>query len=136
MIAATLLLALPTLTEARIHTPPHRQPAGDQDYVAALSVANKFLYACQTGDSETGLLLLTAAAKKRSTEEQVHRFFSDGSQATYEISRGRKLATGRYAFPVVLYHVSDTQRRPCRPRYSLITIVKTGKDDWAVDTLP
>lgn len=132
-----LLLALSAFMPARVHiSRPSHAAAGDADYISALATANRFLYAWQSHDHETGLLLLTSSAKKRSSEEQVDAFFSDTPQGTYEISRGKRLTFGRYAFPVALYEKSDSDPNHCHARHSLITVIKTGKDDWAIDTLP
>ncbi|SRR5581483_127663 len=134
-IILVLLLAQATSAHAKMH-PSRGDAAGTHDYVAALATANRFLSAWQARDHETGLVLLTDSAKKHSSQEQVESFFSSPSQGSFEITRGKKLKGGRYTFPVALYEQTGHSPGHCRPRYSLITVVKTGKDDWAVDTLP
>ena len=89
---------------------PHRPTPGtrhssslavpDRGYSSALAAANRFLQAWQNQDHETGLLMLTDAAKQTSSQERMESFFSSGNDAAYEIARGRKLKAGRYAFPV------------------------------------
>jgi hypothetical protein len=114
----------------------HHVSAPAADYVSALAVANKFLYAWQIHDQETGVLLLTNAAKKNTSDERVTEFFSSAAPVTYEITRG-KGANGRYVFPVALYESRDSKGEPvAHLRYSRITVIRTGKEDWAIDTLP
>ena len=108
----------------------------DPDYVFALSAANRFLYAWQVNDQETGTLMLTDRMKQRMGEEALAGFFSSrsvGSQS-FEIGRGRRLAPGRYKFPVTLVHKSGTPGKT--PRASILIVVRAGRDDWAIDRLP
>jgi len=110
--------------------------AADSDYVSALAAANRFLYAWQTQDHETGLLMLTDAAKHQTSEDRLQEFFSPGpgTQHAFEISQGKKLKAGRYTFPVALFGIREDQR--IHPRFSQIIVIRTGKDDWAIDKLP
>ncbi len=111
--------------------------AADSDYVSALAAANRFLYAWQTQDHETGLLMLTDAAKHQTSEDRLQEFFSPGpgTQHAFEISQGKKLKAGRYTFPVALFGIREDQRW-IHPRFSQIIVIRTGKDDWAIDKLP
>ena len=113
-------------------------PTADPNYVFALAAANRFLRAWQTQDHETGLVMLTDAAKHHTSEDRLQTFFSSEStaQPAFEINRGKKLKAGRYSFPVVLFDVASTSRKSQYPRHSQIVVVKTGKDDWAIDKLP
>jgi hypothetical protein len=110
----------------------------DREYVAALAMANRFLYAWQAQDQENAIVMLTNAAKRGTSEDRLQAFFSPGIgvQQSYQISRGKKISSGRYSFPVGLF-VSDSNKPTGLPsaRYSQIVVVKT-KDDWAVDKLP
>lgn len=101
----------------------------DRDYVSALGTANRFLQAWQAQDHESGLLMLTDNAKKLTSEEKLEQLFSSGTPAGFEIGRGKRLKDGRYNFPVTLFVHS-------RPRTSQIIVIKSGKDDWAVDKAP
>jgi hypothetical protein len=127
---------IPEASFARIRPAHHAQSAPDAEYVSALAVANKFLYAWQSQDEEAGLLLLTDTVKKTSTEDKVEAFFTSAPIATYEIGRGKKLKPGLYAFPLALYSSAPGREKLCHPRYSLLNVVKTGKEDWAIDKLP
>jgi len=114
-------------------------PPVDHDYVIALATADRFLHAWQTDDEESGILMLTDHLKKQSDEDAVHDFFSSSESArtSYEIGHGRKLAPGRYEFPVALFHASSRNgQRWMRPQPSALVVVKAGKADWAIDKLP
>jgi hypothetical protein len=117
--------------------PPHAATATDNDYVAALSAADRFLQAWQTQDHEAGLLLLTDSAKHVTSEEQLEKMLSPGTSTPrgYQIARGKKLSAGRYSFPMTLYEVTGPHK-PLHIHNSQIIVVHTGKDDWAIDKLP
>jgi hypothetical protein len=128
MLLGFLVLA-PGSAPARAKPTPAK---ADRDYVFALGTADRFLHAWQTQDEEDGLTTLTDEAKDRWPEERLEAFFAAADHAGYEISRGRKLKLGRYAFPVALAESSDAK---VRRRFSEIIVMRTGKD-WAVDQLP
>ncbi len=132
-----LLLLLPSANLAK-SKPKTASATVDPDYVSALATANRFLHAWQVQDHETGVLLLTDAAKQHSTEDRLDAFFSagDATAAGFEIARGKKLQSGRYRFPVALWQSIPGKNRKSHPRFSEIIVVRTGKDDWAVDKLP
>jgi hypothetical protein len=133
LMALAVCVSSCTTSLARTHLAAH--PALDDDYVSALTVANRFLQAWQNHDQETVVLLLTNAAKQRCSEDHLDNFLSSGSQA-YEVGRGRKLPGGRYAFPITIFAPLSSDARPARPRYTELIIAKTTKNDWAVDKLP
>ncbi len=112
------------------------RPAHDIDsgYISALAIADRFLQAWQSGDTENGIALLTSRAKEAATTDGIDRFFSNSTPSAYEIGRGKLLKHGRYEFPVVLVSASKNNRP--RRRFSSIVIVDTGHNDWAVDKLP
>ncbi len=62
----------------------------DRGYSSALAAANRFLQAWQNQDRETGLLMLTDAAKQATSQERTDSFFSSGNDAAYEIARGQE----------------------------------------------
>jgi hypothetical protein len=118
------------------------KPAGaatDRDYPSALAAANRFLQAWQMRDHETGVLMLTDAAKRHLSETLLDNFFSPEipSHRAYEVVRGKKLSGGRYVFPVALFEfLSGKTRAGMAPRYSQIVVVKDGQAEWAIDNLP
>jgi hypothetical protein len=125
-LSAAPLVARPKTLTAPVET----------DYAFALSAANHFLHAWQTNDQETGMLMLTDRLKQTTDEDAVSEFFSSSTKRpqSFEIGRGRKLAAGRYKFPVTLFQNSST--RKTRPQTSTLIVVYAGKDDWAIDRLP
>ncbi len=129
-----LLITMPSIGRSRAGRRVSSSP--DADYISALATANRFLYAWQSHDEEAGLLLLTAAAKKRSSEQKVSDFFTAAPVVTYEIGRGKKSGAGSYIFPLTLYGSDTGKQGHLHPRYSQVSVVKTGKGDWGIDTLP
>lgn len=111
----------------------------DSDYVLALSTANDFLRAWQTRDREAGILLLTDRLKQRTSEDALENFFSctAGKSQSFEIARGRKVAPGRYRFPVSLFQKAVSPgTRWLRPQTSSLVVVRTDGSEWSIDKLP
>jgi hypothetical protein len=131
LLSLILSICLLLSAEARTRSAP---AVVDRDYVPALAAANRFLAAWQAQDQENGLVMLTNAAKEHVSEDRLEEFFSPGTDAAYEIRRGRKMDTGRYVFPVTLFEPATGPR--ARPRVSQMIVVRGGQDDWAVDRLP
>ena len=111
------------------------KPALDPGYVPALAAADRLLQAWQSGDTESGMVLLTTHAKQSATTEAVERFFSDPGPSAYEIAHGKLLKAGSYEFPVVLVLGAAKNSHP-RRRFTSIVVVNAGHDDWAIDKLP
>lgn len=130
---STLALCV-SLLSSPLPARTRRAAALDAGYLSALGVADHFLQAWQSGDAESGMVLLTTHAKEATTTEVVARFFSNPAPAAYEIGRGKLLKPGRYEFPVVLVDASTKAR--ARRRFSSIVVLRTGENDWAVDKLP
>jgi hypothetical protein len=132
------LCLVPVAGAFAAQTKPAATTATDPGYISALAAANHFLHAWQTQDHETGLLMLTDAAKQHTSEDRLRTFFSPGpgAQQAFEINRGKRLKTGRYFFPVVLFEVIPGARQSHHPSYSQIVVIRTGTDDWAIDKLP
>jgi hypothetical protein len=128
-----ILVLLPSAASAK--TRVRNASVTDADYVAALAAVDHFLCAWQTQDHEAGLLMLTDGLKKHVSEGQIEQFFSAGSsrQEAYLIRAGKKLKAGRYSFPVALL---QSRTGTVHRRFSEIVVLRTGKDDWAIDKLP
>jgi hypothetical protein len=131
-LAAILSLSAAAKTRPSAVLPRRSNP----DYVSALAAANRFLQAWQNQDHETGLLMLTDTAKQHSSQDRLELFFSCGSDAAYEIARGKKLKSGRYAFPITLFAFHSGINKSNRPQEFQIVVVRAGKDEWAIDRLP
>jgi hypothetical protein len=113
-----------------------RRIATDRGYASALAAANRFLQAWQNQDHETGLLMLTDAAREHSSEERMQAFFAPGPDGAYEISRGKRLKAGRYVFPATLFAFQLRAGGSDRPQKWEMVVVRAGKDEWAIDRLP
>jgi hypothetical protein len=119
-------------------TKPTTAPPADADYISALATANRFLYAWQTQDQETGILMLTDQLKQHTPEERMEAFFTGlGAQHAFEVGRGKKLGPGRYSFPVALFSPAEAPgRKRTHPAVSEVVVSRAGKNDWAIDKLP
>ncbi len=98
----------------------------------ALTAANHFLHAWQTGDLESGMVLLGDRVRRSHNADTLEKFFSNAKDRAFEIARGRG-HHGRYSFPVVLVTTAGPH---VTRRSSEIILVDTGKNDWVVDKLP
>jgi hypothetical protein len=137
LIAVLIVLWIALSVAAAARTRAGRShPARDDEYIFALAAANRFLQAWQTHDQETGVLLLTNAAKQHCSEDRLNSLFSSNSQAAYEIGRGRKLRGTRYLFPVTIFAHAHARSGSVRVHHSDLIITKMGRADWAVDKLP
>ena len=130
-LASLLLLGVMPVSGAHRHV-SKRVKTSEAEYVLALAAANRFLSAWQTGDLETGALLLSDRARRSRTAESLETLFARGADRAFEISRG-KADRGCYRFPVVM--VSGENNR-VRRKFSEFILVNTGKNDWVVDQLP
>lgn len=76
--------------------------------------------------------MLTDAARQQVSSDKLQEFFSPSGHAAYEIQRGRRVNGGEFVFPVVLFGAEESsQPRACR-----LVIMRTGKEEWAVNRLP
>ncbi len=136
-LVCALILLLPSIALAKAK-PKTASGTIDPDYVAALATANRFLHAWQVQDHETGVLMLTDSAKQHLSEDRLDAFFSAGEATAegFEIARGKKLQAWRYRFPVALWQTVSGKKSKPHSRFSEIIVVRTGKDEWAIDKLP
>ena len=124
LVASLLLVIFAVPSSAKSRTAPPVDP----DYVYALATANHFLHAWQTQDQETAILLLSDRLKQRTSESSLDALLSSNisKPQSFEIGRGKRLAPGRYQFPIALFH----------PQTAALVVVKNGNNDWAIDRLP
>ena len=131
-IVFILLMLVPAQLSAGRHRVAKTTAAADPAYVLALGTADRFLHAWETGDLETGMVLLSDHVRRTQNAETIEQFFSAGQERSFEIMRG-SAHKGRYRFPVILLtRDGSTARRVAAE----IILVNTGKNDWAVDKLP
>lgn len=90
------------------------------------------MHAWQTGDLESGMVLLSDGIRRSQNADQLEEFFSSGSERTYEIARAHGHES-RYVFPVVLIIL---RRSHVTRKASEIILVESSKNDWVVDKLP
>jgi hypothetical protein len=131
ILSCVVLASISNVSFARI--PKSSTRSLDPSYSSALAAANRFLHAWQTQDHETGIMMLTDAARQRVSSERLQEFFSPGPAAAFEIQHGRRINGGEYLFPVALFGVSG---QSVRPHVSSIVITRAGKDEWEVQKLP
>jgi hypothetical protein len=109
-------------------------PPVDLDYVYALATANHFLQAWQMQDQETAVLLLSDRLKQRTRESSLDALLTSNvsKPQSFEIGRGKKLAPGRYQFPVALF---QAKAKWSHPQTAALVVVKDG-NEWTIDKLP
>jgi hypothetical protein len=133
---AACLLFLTTQLWAASHTHAAKDASpSDPGYVSALAAANHFMHAWQTGDLESGMVLLSDSIRHTQNADKLELFFSNGTNndRAFEITRGRG-HDGRFTFPVVLVTLRNSSH--LTRKFSEITVIETGKNDWVVDKLP
>ena len=131
-LVGSVVLLVSLLSWASPHKRVKRVDPPDQSYVSALACANRFLHAWETGDLETGMVLLSDRVRHAQNPETFEKFFLAESVRGFEIARGVG-GRRRCRFPVVLV---TTRGNQLRRTFSEIVVVDTGKNDWAVDKLP
>ena len=130
LIASLLLVTFAVPSSGKSKT----APTVDLDYVYALATANHFLQAWQTRDEETAVLLLSDRLKQHTRESSLDTLLTSNvsKPQSFEIGRGRKLAPGRYQFPVALF---QAKARWTHPQTAALVVVKNG-NEWTIDKLP
>ena len=125
-----VLLSTAAIGSARQHSSKNK--VADSDYVAALATANRFLNAWQTGDLETGMILLSDRVRRSQSAESVEILFTRTSTRAFEVNHG-KCERGGCRFPVVLL---TGDKNLVHRKFSEIVLVSAGKADWVVDKVP
>ncbi len=125
-------------TKSKIKPAP--APVYDDDYTAALGVANMFCQAWKTRDLYVGQALLSAGMKAKYTPERIRQMImgqANPRPAAYEIFAGRRLDDGRLAFSLRLFH-SYAGRNYNRIEAPLnrIVIARDDAGQWKVDEFP
>jgi hypothetical protein len=131
LVASLLLLIFAVPSPGKSKTAPPVDP----DYVYALATANHFLHAWQTQDQETAILLLSDRLKQRTSESSLDALLTSAisKPQSFEIGRGKKLAPGRYQFPIALF---QAKAKWTHPQTAALVVVKNSNNDWAIDKLP
>jgi len=113
----------------------------DTDYVLALSAANKFFGAWRARDPGKGIALLSPKLFQSQPKDvwfQAIVGCSNPHHAAYEISNGRRLPDGRFAFDVRLFehYTGFPVERDDVGSLETVTLVKVAEEDWRVDAMP
>lgn len=135
LIRTFIVLLLLVTTTVPSWSKSKTAPPVDPDYIYALATANHFLHAWQTQDQETAILLLSDRLKQRTSESSLDALLSSNvsKPQSFEIGRGKKLAPGRYQFPIALF---QAKAKWTHPQAAALVVVKNGNNDWAIDRLP
>jgi hypothetical protein len=128
VILLLLLMAIPAWARTKRSAPTPTDPG----YLLALSTANRFLLAWQSGDLANGIVLVSDGVRHTQNADKFEEFFSVDSDRAFEIGAGRG-SHRRYSFPVVLVTAEGSQLS--RHSYFMV-LALTGKNDWVVDKLP
>jgi hypothetical protein len=126
VILLSLLMAIPAWARTKRSAPT------DPGYLLALSTANRFLLAWQSGDLANGIVLASDGVRQTQNADKFEEFFSVDSDRAFEIGAGRG-SHRRYSFPVVLVTTKGSQ---LSRHSSYLVLVLSGKNDWVVDKLP
>jgi hypothetical protein len=78
-------------------------------------------------------MMLSDTGRQQISPERLDEFFSPSGSTAFEIQHGKRLNSGEYVFPVVLFGLAGSHDRAhvCR-----IVVIRAGKEDWAVEKLP
>jgi hypothetical protein len=127
-----IVFSAPTISARSSNHPAKQSTPSDSGYVLALAAADHFMHAWQTGDAENGMVMLSDGIRHSQNADTLEQLFSNATDRAFEITRGHG-HPGLYSFPVVLI---TTRGSHVARRFSEITLVETGKNDWVVDKLP
>jgi len=84
----------------------------------------------------SSILLLSDRLKQHIVETTLDSHLnSKAKPQSFEIGRGKKLRSDRYQFPIALFP-APSNVRTMRPQMATLLVIKTGKNEWAIDKLP
>lgn len=139
MLVSSVIFTL-ALTSTTAYPMPsrHADQTPTAPYLEALQTANAFLWAWVTRNADDGLRLVSDRLRTQSKDESWLRQFvvglSNPHHQAFEIGRGRRKNTSRYAFPVTLYEFYTGEKVGSGYR-GMLELVKQG-GTWRVDHLP
>jgi hypothetical protein len=119
-------------------TPQGASQVPSAAYLHALQTANAFLWAWLTRDADEGLRLISNHLRTQIHDDERLRQFvvglSNPRHQAFEIGRGCRHNTNRYAFPVTLYELYSGEQ--VGARYLGILEVEKQSEVWRVNRLP
>lgn len=83
----TVFLTAPVWAGTHGHPAKQENPS-DSGYVFALAAASHFLHAWQTGDLESGMVMLSDSVRHTQNADKLEQFFSNATDRAFEITRG------------------------------------------------
>ena len=141
--AIVTVILLAALAGCSSESGPENEPATsiDRDYVLALSAANRFLAAWRSRDQDAALPMLSSrliTSKGEKYWREKISGISNPHHEAYEISGGRRLEDGRFAFHVWLHtHYTGFSLEPVRKsKPGRIILIKVAAEQWKVDDVP
>lgn len=132
-VILSFLLLVSFCPQSLAHQHKRHSRTVDPLYGSALAAANRFLRAWQDQDQETGIMMLSDAARQGVSADKLQNFFSPGPDAAYEIARGKRVSSAAYEFPIVLFVGSSA---PSHPHACTVIVTRSGKSEWAIDKIP
>lgn len=129
--------------------PPSRRPSADKsgaqqyddDYIAALAVADEFCHAWRMRNFRDGKALLSRRLIRQHSDDRLADAIvglPNPSHAGYEIFGGKRLSDGRIAFKVRLFqrHAGQHADRIEGPLEELVMVREKESGQWRVDEFP
>jgi len=143
------LASIPMACQERSEVPgsPATRPAKtvyDDDYIDALSAANKFCQAWRQADYAAGKKLLSRRLARAYSDKRLQDAIaglSNPRHAAIEIFEGQKLPDGRFAFKIRLFHrytgvIEDRIEAPVERIVMVRRPVPDRPARWLVDEFP
>jgi hypothetical protein len=134
---ALAVLVLSSLAAAQRTTP---EIIVDDNYILALSAADQFAFAWAFRRADEGRALLTPAALRRYSAEDLTTLLqgvSSPHHESFEIGPGRQLSPTKYAFDLIQYeYLTKMGVRGPRPKPARLVVVEVAPEQWLVDEFP
>ena len=138
IVALVLLVVVWAVRDSEIFGPQVTSVV-DDPYIESLSTLNRFLSAWRDGDVGTGSQLLSAGVVSAFGQEQLREYFllPEGELRGYEVTRGREMSDGRYAFDVrlVIRPEGEGPFSISRPKVSRVVLLHE-EERWLIAELP
>ena len=140
LITAALPLACEDASRRTTTTRPAAAETGDADYISALATANVFCHAWRDHNYAAGRPMLTVRLIRQYPDARLRDAVAGSRNvrhAAFEISGGRRLGPGRYAFKVRLFYrfTGEVDDRIEHLDAEMV-LVLGSKGSWMVDDFP
>ena len=142
-LLALLVLAVAAVGCERPEQAPATRPAStarDEEYAAALAVADAFCHAWQVADAPAGRGLLSRAMLRKYPDTRIRQAIAgtgNPRHQAFEIKSGKRVAAGRYRFEVDLFFAySGTYGDRLEVAEEAVVVARTDEGGWVVDDFP